>query len=67
MLHHNGYDKEQTKEQVKLYDKVSSKYMLERTSGQSDIPWSAMMAKRIAEPARLHLKDFLQDKGFMKR
>ncbi len=24
VLHHNGYDKEQTKEQVKLYDKVSS-------------------------------------------
>lgn len=67
VLHHNGYDKEQTKEQVKLYDKVSSEYMHQRTGGQNSAPWSAMMAKRLAEPARLHLKEFLQEKGFMKR
>ncbi|CAM4209048.1 oxygen-insensitive NADPH nitroreductase [Paenibacillus typhae] len=67
VLHYNGYDKEKTAAQVEIYDQVSSDYMHKRTGGQSSTPWSAMMAKRLAEPARLHMKDYLQEKGFMKR
>lgn len=67
VLHHNGYDKEKTAAQVGVYDKVSSEYMLKRTGGQNDTPWSVMMAKRLAEPTRLHMKEFLQKKGFMQR
>ncbi|WP_249902119.1 oxygen-insensitive NADPH nitroreductase [Paenibacillus sp. PK3_47] len=67
VLHHNGYDKEKTETQVAAYDKVSSEYMHKRTGGQNDTPWSVMMAKRLAEPTRLHMKEFLEGKGFMQR
>lgn len=67
VLHRNGYNKEKTAEQVAVYDEVSSKYMHERTGGQSDKPWSAMMAGRFAEPARMHMKEFLLQKGFMRK
>ncbi|MEK5234471.1 oxygen-insensitive NADPH nitroreductase [Paenibacillus sp. FSL L8-0470] len=67
VLHRNGYDKAKTAGQVAAYDEVSSAYMRERTGGQSDAPWSAMMAKRFAEPARMHMKEFLQEKGFMQK
>lgn len=65
VLHRNGYDIEKTAEQVAAYDEVSSAYMRERTGGQNDAPWSAMMAKRFADPARMHMMKFLQEKGFM--
>lgn len=67
VLHRNGYDKEKTAVQVAAYDEVSSVYMRERTGGESDTPWSAVMAKRFAEPSRMHMKEFLQNKGFMQK
>ncbi|MFC3749341.1 oxygen-insensitive NADPH nitroreductase [Paenibacillus sp. GCM10012306] len=67
VLHRNGYDAKATVEQVKAYDEESRVYMRERTGGANDTPWSAMMAKRLSEPARLQLKDFLQAKGFLRR
>lgn len=67
VLHRNGYDAEAAVEQVKLYDKVSQAYMLERTGGRNDTPWSVMMAKRLAEPTRLHMKEFLLKKGFLQK
>ncbi|MFF2019196.1 oxygen-insensitive NADPH nitroreductase [Paenibacillus sp. NPDC058177] len=67
VLHRNGYDAATTLEQAKAYDEESRVYMRERTGGANDTPWSAMMAKRISEPARMQLKDFLQAKGFLRR
>ncbi|MFF2909364.1 oxygen-insensitive NADPH nitroreductase [Paenibacillus sp. NPDC057934] len=67
VLHRNGYDAATTLEQVKVYDEESRVYMRERTGGANDTPWSEMMAKRISEPARMQLKDFLQAKGFLRR
>lgn len=67
VLHRNHYDAEATVEQVKTYDKVSSDYMRERTHGAKDTPWSVIMAERLAQPARLHMKEFLLSKGFLKR
>lgn len=67
VLHHNGYQAETTVEQVKAYDEVTRAYMHERTGGQNDTPWSAMMARRLAEPARLHMKEYLHQKGFMQK
>lgn len=67
VLHRNHYNAEATVEQVKGYDEVTSDYMRERTGGTNTSPWSAIMAKRLAEPTRLHMKDFLRGKGFMKQ
>lgn len=67
VLHRNHYNAEATVEQVKTYDKVSSDYMRERTHGAKDTPWSVIMAERLAQPARLHMKEFLLSKGFLKR
>lgn len=67
VLHKNGYDREETMAQVKEYDKTLSSYMQERSSGKQTATWSEMMAKRLTQPARLQLKPFLEDKGFMKR
>jgi len=67
VLHHNGYNAEASLEQVKAYDEETSVYLRERTGGKNDTPWSTIMAKRLAEPIRLHMKDFLQDKGFLGR
>ncbi|MRN55350.1 oxygen-insensitive NADPH nitroreductase [Paenibacillus monticola] len=67
VLHRNGYNAETTVEQVKVYDEVTTDYLKERTGGASSTPWSALMAKRLAEPTRLHMKDFLLKKGFLQK
>ncbi|MFD1773749.1 oxygen-insensitive NADPH nitroreductase [Paenibacillus rhizophilus] len=67
VLHHNRYDAEETVRQVEKYDSMMSDYLRKRTGGAKDTPWSAIMAGRLAEPIRLHMKDFLQGKGFMRR
>ncbi|MDQ0196602.1 oxygen-insensitive NADPH nitroreductase [Paenibacillus wynnii] len=67
VLHRERYNAETMVEQVKVYDEVTSEYMRERTGGANAAPWSAIMAKRLAEPTRLHMKEFLHGKGFMKQ
>ncbi|WP_438347888.1 oxygen-insensitive NADPH nitroreductase [Paenibacillus sp. FA6] len=67
VLHRNIYSKEQIVEQVKAYDETTKQYMLERTMGKNDTPWSKTMANRLAQPNRLHMKEFLLSKGFMNK
>ncbi|WP_150275391.1 oxygen-insensitive NADPH nitroreductase [Paenibacillus tepidiphilus] len=67
VLHRGRYEKEKTAAQVAVYDEVSKEYMLKRSGGKMDTPWSAMMVKRFAEPSRLHMKEYLLSKGFMQR
>ncbi|MDO7906788.1 oxygen-insensitive NADPH nitroreductase [Paenibacillus sp. JX-17] len=67
VLHMNGYDKEETVQQVKLYDETMVNYLSERTGGQRTTSWSEIMATRLTEPVRLHMKPFLEAKGFMKQ
>ncbi|MBE9918201.1 oxygen-insensitive NADPH nitroreductase [Paenibacillus donghaensis] len=67
VLHLNGYAKVQSVEAVKAYDDVMQAYLRERTGGKKDTPWSHVMADRLAEPIRLHMKGFLEDKGFMRK
>ncbi|WP_410513220.1 oxygen-insensitive NADPH nitroreductase [Paenibacillus sp. BR2-3] len=67
VLHRERYDAKATVEQVKAYDEEMQAYLSARTGGVNNTPWSAIMAKRLAEPIRLHMKDFLQSKGFMQK
>ncbi|KOP65215.1 NADPH-dependent oxidoreductase [Bacillus sp. FJAT-18019] len=66
VLHRDRYEREAV-EEVKNYDRISSEYLSKRTQGKNNTPWSELMAKRLAEPVRLHMKDFLEGKGFMRR
>lgn len=67
VLHHGAYDAQRTVEEVKNYDNTYTEYMRARSGDKPVASWSQFMAKRLAEPVRLHMKDFLQGKGFMKR
>lgn len=67
VLHRNGYSREQSVEPVKDYDATMKAYLHERTGGKKDTPWSQVMADRLAEPIRLHMKEFLDSKGFLKK
>lgn len=65
VLHRDRYEKAAV-EEVKKYDPITSEYLSKRTQGKNNTPWSKLMAKRLAKPVRLHMKDFLKEKGFMK-
>ncbi|EES74215.1 putative oxygen-insensitive NADPH nitroreductase [Paenibacillus sp. oral taxon 786 str. D14] len=64
ILHWNQYDTAGQEEQVAAYDEVMSKYLSERTGGAKDTPWSELMAEKLAQPARLHMREFLEKRGF---
>lgn len=67
VLQHNSYDKQQATSGISPYDQASSAYLLARSNGKTSVPWSVQMSKRLNEPVRLHMKSFLQERGFMKR
>lgn len=67
VLHHGVYDASKTVEAVQAYDDTYTEYMRARSGGKSASAWSQVMAKRLSEPVRLHMMDFLQSKGLMKR
>ncbi|QCT01162.1 nitroreductase [Paenibacillus algicola] len=68
VLHHGKYDASGIAGQVQQYDEAYRTYMSERTGGgQPPAGWSAFMAKRLAEPVRLHMKAYLERRGLLKR
>lgn len=64
VLHWDEYDMDKTEEQVELYDKTMSEYLRERTGGQKATPWSELMAEKLTQPSRLHMREFLRSRGF---
>jgi FMN reductase (NADPH) len=64
VLHWNQYDTAGQEEQVAAYDEIMSNYLRERTGGAKDTPWSKHMAEKLAQPARLHMREFLEKRGF---
>ncbi|RCX18115.1 FMN reductase (NADPH) [Fontibacillus phaseoli] len=64
VLHWNEYDRERSENGVEQYDEVMVKYLRERTGGVKDTPWSVLMAEKLAQPARLHMREFLRRRGF---
>lgn len=64
VLHWDEYDTDKTEEQVEIYDKTMTEYLRERTGGQKDTPWSELMAEKLTQPSRLHMREFLQKRGF---
>lgn len=64
VLHWDGYDASRQAEHVAAYDEVMSRYLRERTGGAKDTPWSELMAEKLAQPSRLHMREFLRKRGF---
>ncbi|MFB7816256.1 oxygen-insensitive NADPH nitroreductase [Paenibacillus chitinolyticus] len=64
VLHENGYQSERSDEGVRRYDETTRKYYEERTGGKQSITWSRSMADKYRQPARAHLKPFLEKQGF---
>ncbi|AZK45022.1 oxygen-insensitive NADPH nitroreductase [Paenibacillus lentus] len=67
VLHWNGYDASASDKQVERYDEIMSAYLRERTGGAKDTPWSELMADKLAQPSRLHMGQFLRERGFATR
>lgn len=67
VLHTDAYQREKIDQGIESYDQIYTRYMAERSGGKVSTPWSSQMRKRLSEPIRLHMKEFLQSKGFMKR
>lgn len=67
VLHRDAYDAANTVEQVKRYDETMVAYLRERTGGEKSTPWSELMADRLGKPTRMHMKSFLEGKGFMRK
>ncbi|MEF2966325.1 oxygen-insensitive NADPH nitroreductase [Paenibacillus sp. M1] len=65
VLHWNRYDRERSEQGVEKYDEVMVEYLRKRTGGAKDTAWSVLMAEKLAQPARLHMREFLQKRGFL--
>ncbi len=50
---------------IKQYDEDINRYYIERTGGARKDTWTEQMAKHTSKPLRPHMKDFLQNKGFL--
>ncbi|MDO3411305.1 oxygen-insensitive NADPH nitroreductase [Saccharibacillus sp. CPCC 101409] len=66
VLHMNGYSAEQSGRGVQTYDETTVRYISDRTGGRRTAPWSKLMADKLTAPSRLHMKSFLESKGFNK-
>ncbi|MGG1312349.1 MULTISPECIES: oxygen-insensitive NADPH nitroreductase [Cohnella] len=67
VLHRNRYDGRKHAAEVARYDETMSAYLRERTGGKQDTPWSRLMADRLVQPVRMHMKAFLENRGFFRR
>ncbi|HEU4963536.1 MAG TPA: oxygen-insensitive NADPH nitroreductase [Bacilli bacterium] len=64
VYHENTYDAEKARPMIKAYDEVTHRYYLERTGGKRDLTWSRSMADKFRQPVRIHMRSFLEGKGF---
>lgn len=69
VYHEDAYqtDKGYITEQLTNYNNIISNYYSQRTNGQRKDRWTEQMTNMLANPARLHMKPFLDKKGFLKR
>ncbi|XEC93903.1 hypothetical protein AB6A23_21520 [Paenibacillus tarimensis] len=66
VLHVNRYNGGTSQsEAIQTYDETYRKYMKERTGGKRETTWSEEMIAKMKKPSRLHMKSFLQKRGFL--
>lgn len=64
VYHEDTYDADKARQVIEEYDEVTRKYYAERTGGKRDITWSQSMADKFRKPVRMHMRPFLEEKGF---
>lgn len=64
VLHENAYNSTQYETLLPQYDETMKQYYLHRGSNQKNTNWSESAAAFLGKPRRLHMKTFLQQRGF---
>jgi FMN reductase (NADPH) len=64
VYHENEYSDEGVAEALAEYDETMRRYYLERTGGKRDATWTQEMEAKMRQPGRLHMRQFLHDRGF---
>ncbi|MFX3636071.1 MAG: oxygen-insensitive NADPH nitroreductase [Candidatus Pristimantibacillus sp.] len=65
VYHENNYQTAECLDTaIDEYDRVLSTYMKERTNGKAETTWSEAMASKAKGSQRLHMKEFLLNRGF---
>lgn len=67
VLHWNRYDADGGYGPVAEYDETMTRYLRMRTQGRKSTPWTKIMAEWLTRPNRLHMLNYLQKRGFLKR
>jgi FMN reductase (NADPH) len=65
VLHREQYSTDPYETGIAQYDERMKHYMLNRTGGKKDSTWSMEMASKLRGTGRTHMKDFLQERGFL--
>ncbi|MEX2104466.1 MAG: oxygen-insensitive NADPH nitroreductase [Bacilli bacterium] len=64
IYHPNRYNKDNQKDLLEQYDQQISQYYTERTGGKRTDSWTKQMSQRMNKEHRLHIKSFLENRGF---
>lgn len=67
ILHENTYDENKYDELLEEYDRTTNEYYKGRTTNQKDVTWTGSMSAFMSKEKRMHMKEFLNKKGFNKR
>lgn len=67
ILHENGYDEKKYDELLNEYDETMSSYYKERSANKKNVTWTESMSSFMAKEKRMHMKEFLNEKGFNKK
>lgn len=64
VLHRETYDASGHAEAIAEYDETIREYYKERTNGKRDSTWSKEMADKFKVPARVYMREYLEEQGF---
>lgn len=67
VLHENAYDEDKYSELLEEYDEVTNDYYKARLTNKKDVTWTGSMSHFISGEKRLHMKEFLNKRGFNKK
>lgn len=64
IVHENAYDTEKYDTLLPAYDQTIQEYYVNRSSNAKESTWSESMAAFFSTPRRMHMREFLQKRGF---
>lgn len=69
IYHENSYQQEPAayREQLETYNSTIKDYYAERTQGERGDTWTGQMAKMLAQPRRMYIREYVHQKGLNQR